>query len=432
MINKINMEKKIKKRTIYRLLNYAWKYKWRFSYGILAGALVGLSIFGMLSSLDNLFDPDAIEESTLHIQAETIKKTDYTEKILYFFGYEKLNDDGTLTFPATALILLVLPFFIALKGLFTYINCYCMRYVGTSTIADIRNDLFKNLSNQSLQFYSKNSAGNLISRIFNDTGVSEQLISSSIADLTRGPMEIFACFVFIIYQTVKLEIYSVSFAFIIGAPLCIFPVFLLGRKIKKMTRKSLEKISLLTMHMLETFTGIRVVKAYHMEKSECKRFVANNQKYVSKVLKGMKYELLVTPAMEFVAVLIICIFIIYTYCQGLVFKDIAPFGVAASLAYQPLKRISKVFANMQRSLMGAERAFDYIDLVPDLVETEGAIKISNFKDSFQFKNVDFSYEAQGEKIIDCLNLEIKKGETVAFVGETGSGKTTISNLLARF
>jgi subfamily B ATP-binding cassette protein MsbA len=399
-------------------------------FGLVAGGLVGLSILGLLESLGNLFDPQAAVEAAKKTQ--DVAQRDYITTILNWFGYEKLNPDGTITLACTILMVLFFPFFMVIKGIFTYANRYYMRWVGVKTIADIRNDLFKSLSNQSLGFYSKCEVGQLISRINNDTGTAEQLISASVADLTRGPMEILACLTFIIYQAIRMEIYSVSLAFVFGALLCLFPIIILGRKIKKITRKSLDKISLLTSHMLEVFTGIRVVKAYHMEESEHRRFMANNDTYVGKVLQGVKYELMIAPVMEVVGVAIICSFLIYTYVMGLAFKDIAPFGVAASLAYQPLKRMGKVLANIQRSLMGAERAFNYIDMVPDLVETEGAVEISEFKQKFEFRNVDFRYDAAGPKIIDDLVLDIKKGEMVAFVGETGSGKTTISNLLARF
>jgi ABC-type multidrug transport system fused ATPase/permease subunit len=146
----------------------------------------------------------------------------------------------------------------------------------------------------------------------------------------------------------------------------------------------------------------------------------------------MKYELMISPLMEFVGVLIICLFLIYAYMKGLVLADLLPFGVAATLAYQPMKRIGKVITNMNRSLTGAARAFNLLDMRSELKESENPVVIHSFKDKFEFKNVDFSYDQDSPKVIDNLSLEIKKGEIVAFVGETGSGKSTISNLFARF
>lgn len=409
-----------------RLMQYVWRYKWRFIYGVLAGALVGLSIFGMLNSMEQFFDPQGAAEAAASGNADTL------DMVLNWLGIEKTNPDGTVTAAFTAVIVLTVPFFMALKGLFTFLNAYCMRWVGTRTIADIRNDLFKNLTGQSLKFYSKSEVGKLISRVFNDTGLAEHLISSSVADLTRGPVEILACLGFIVYYAVEKGFYSVPIAFIIGAPLILFPIILLGRRLKRVSRKSLEYISTVSSHMMETMTGIRVVKAYHMEQAETDRFVRHNDDYVAKVVSGIKYEILITPVMEVVGGVLICAFLVYAYMNGLRFNEIAPFGMAAALAYQPMKRIGKVVGQIQRSLIGAERAFELIDMKADLVETEGAVAIDAFNDAVVFDHVDFRYDAEGPKIVDDLTLEIKKGEMVAFVGETGSGKTTISNLLARF
>ena len=440
-------------QTFKRLFAYANQYKFKLYIGLLSGFLAAASIFGMLSSLSGAFDPQkqvSVEnvdiqnkETTLGKQASSTesaptiadaadKGADSMDAVLNYFGYKKTKADGSISLAALILSVLLLPIFLGLKGAFTYLNRYCMRWVGSRTIADFRNDLFKSLTNQSLKFYGKSNIGELMTRINTDTGIAEQLISTSIADLTRGPIEIIACLSFIVYHAMQKGLYSISLAMVLAAPLCIFPIIFLGRRIKKLTRKALSKISILTSHMLETFSGIRVVKAYHMEEEEHKRFVDANNLYFTKVQKSMKYELMISPLMEFVGVLIICLFLIYAYMQGLVLADLLPFGVAASLAYQPMKRLGKVITNMNRSLTGAGRAFDMLDLEPELVEAESPTVISELTDKFEFKNVTFSYDTDAPVIIDDLSLEIKKGDVVAFVGETGSGKSTISNLFARF
>lgn len=412
-----------------RLIGYAMKYKWRFIYGVLAGVLVGFSIFAMLNSIENLFDPSTV--GSAEVAAQTAEP-DYMERVLNYLGYKKLHEDGSITFAFMLLSIFTFPFFMAMRGLFTYFNRFAMRWVGTNTIADIRNALFKNLTSQSLRFYSKNEVGQLISRINNDTAMAERFIASSLADLTRAPMEIIACLSFIIYHAVRLDIYSVAIAFAIGAPLCIVPIILIGQQIRKITKKSLQRISDLTSHMLETFTGVKVVKAYHMEDKESERFEGYNRKYVRNVIRGVRYELMIAPVIEIVGISLVCVFMVYAYSEGLEFKQIAPFGIAAGIAHQPLKRIGKIIASLQRSLTGAERSFAFVDLVPDLVETEGAVQLKGFDDKFEFQEVSFKYTAESSLVVDGLSLEIKKGEMVAFVGETGSGKTTVSNLLARF
>ncbi len=419
-----------------RLFSYANKYKLPLYVGILSGFLAAVSIFGMLNSMSGAFDPQTKTEMVVSTNEALASVSDdggdSIEQVLHYFGYEKENPDGSMSFAAIILSVLLLPLFFGLKGIFTYLNRYCLRWVGLRSIADLRNDLFKSLSQQSLKFYGKSNVGELLTRVNTDTAMAEQLISGAIADLTRGPIEILACLSFIVYHAMNKGIYSISFAIVIAVPLCILPILILGKKIKKITHKALSKIGILTSHMLETFTGIRVVKSYNMEENEHKRFVDANEIYFTQVQKSLKYELMISPLMEFVGVTFICVFLIYAYLKGLVMADLLPFGVAASLAYQPMKRMGKVITNMNRSLVGTGRALEMVDLKVDLVEAENPVVVSGLNDKFVFEDVDFFYDEGAPKIVDGLNLEIKKGEIVAFVGETGSGKSTVANLFARF
>ncbi|MGL4854342.1 MAG: ABC transporter transmembrane domain-containing protein, partial [Lentisphaeria bacterium] len=316
-----------------RLLKYALRYKWRLLFGLISGLAVGGSMFGLLNSLGSVFDSG---QSAVDVVASNGNMLDQT---LAKFGFEKTNPDGSLTFAFTLITILAFPFYIGLKGFFTYTNRYFMRWVGGRVVNDLRNDLFKNVSNQSLSFYSKSEVGTLVSRIMNDSGMVEKMISSSISDLTRCPMEIMAVFSFIIYQALVLKMHSITITLLILIPLCFIPFVLISRKIKKYANRSLARISELTKQMLETFTGIRVVKAYHMEQAEVERFIKTNSSYFRQVMSGLRAELLISPVMEFAGVCGMVGFLAYAYSTGLKFDQIAPFGVAAMFLYQPLKTI---------------------------------------------------------------------------------------------
>ncbi len=409
-----------------RIFKYALRYKWRLFAGIIAGILVGGSLFGALSQMNNVVEPSTSEATTTGL-IETAKAD-----ILNFFNIQETDENGVITLGFAFISMVGFIILFAFKGLFTYLNRYFMRWVGGKVVQDLRNDLFKSLSSQSLKFYGKSDVGGMISRILSDTGSVERVVSASIADLTRSPMEIAGLLLFIGFMAYDKNMLSVLVLILLFIPLVILPIVFIGKKIKKYARKSLARIAELTAHMMETFTGIKVVKAYGMEEKENEQFVKINQGYFRQMMRALRAELLLSPIMETAGVCGACIFLAYSYSNGIPFSEILPIGAAAMMLYSPLKKVEKVYANIQRSMAGADRVFEYIDLVPELVERDNPVALKEFNSKFEFKNVNFTYEQNGPKIIDSLNLEIKSGDIVAFVGETGSGKTTISNLLARF
>jgi subfamily B ATP-binding cassette protein MsbA len=182
--------------------------------------------------------------------------------------------------------------------------------------------------------------------------------------------------------------------------------------------------------MHEVFTGILIVKAYDMEDVENARFREVNKSYFKTVISALKLELAMTPLMEFVAVLCTIAFLVFCYANGLKFSDIVVLIAPAIMAYQPLKNLAKINTYLQRSMAAADRYFELIDTHTEVTEKSDARKIDKFEKEIHFKNVSFSYG--DTKILDGFDLLIPAGKVVAVVGETGSGKTTIANLMARF
>ena len=182
--------------------------------------------------------------------------------------------------------------------------------------------------------------------------------------------------------------------------------------------------------MHEVFTGIRVVKAYNTEKAESARFHNENRRYFKQVVRALRLQLLLSPAMEVVAVISTLVFFVYSYSQGISLTEIAALLAPAFMAYRPIKDLSKVVTSIQRSMAAADRYFELIDTDTSLPEKPDAVRLDEFKDKIELVDTEFSYDER--KIIDGVSFEIPKGEMVAVVGETGSGKTTIANLIARF
>jgi len=477
---------KFKKQSFFRILKYAAPYKWRLATGILAGFLVAGSLFGSLVMLPQIMQgivPPTREEEKTQAAAKEIltavsannnvdeeKKIEAIAKLIRpekgINIEEKINEwkgkaeDIGITLPLEYkdrslswdwlvsfkiktedalgkmhwqfFSIFVIGFILmwTMKNVATYINRYFTRWVGTRVVADLRNEVFRKLLGQSLSFYGKIDVGQLISRCTNDTASIESAVANTIADATRCPLEILACASTIIYFSMQSGDYSLPIILFFGLPLAILPLIILGRKIRKIYRKAFAQIAIVISRMHEIFTGILVVKAYHTEEKEYEVFKSVNKKYFKTVVRALRPELLMSPSMEVVAVTATLVFLIYSYARGVTLTELAQLLVPAFLAYQPIKKLAKIRTYAQRSMAAADRYFDLIDTDTGIKEIENPKEITTFSNEIKFNNVTFAYE--DTKILNGIDLTIKKGEVVAVVGETGSGKTTIANMIARF
>ena len=321
----------------------------------------------------------------------------------------------------------------AIKNMATYANRYYTRWVGAKVIADLRNEAFNKLLGQSLKYYGKMDVGHLISRCTNDTSTIETSVANVIADATRCPIEIFACVaaIFVLsMQNVQSSNFVLIIILLIGIPLIAMPVAILGRRIRHIYKSSLHVIAEVISRMHEVFTGIMIVKAYNTEEIESKRFYKINRKYFRTVINALKLQLLMSPLMEIITITAALSFLLYSYSKGVNFTALIALMVPAVLAYRPIKSLAKVTTYLQRSMAAADRYFDLIDTDTGVKEKADAVQLEKFEKEISFNDVVFSYEET--HILDGINLKIPKGSVVAVVGETGSGKTTIANLIARF
>ena len=341
-----------------------------------------------------------------------------------------IQSDGKLAWQVFAFYAVIFILAWTVKNLAAYINHYCMRWVGSKVIADLREELFKNLTNQSLAFYGSNDVGKLISRCTTDPSSMESAVADSIADATRCPVEVLACISAMVMISMEYGNYVSLIVLLCGLPLLILPLMIISRKIRKIYRKSFTRIADVTSRMHEVFSGIMVVKAYNMEEAEQQKFHQENRKYLRAVIKGMRLQLLMEPLMEIFSVGGALVFLVYAYSNGVTITQLSALMAPAILAYQPIKKMAKLVTSLQRSMAAADRFFELIDTHTELPEKPDGIQLTEFKNSIEFKDVVFGYDTRN--IIDGISFSIPKGSLVAVVGSTGSGKTTIANLIARF
>lgn len=479
-------ERDFKAQSYFRLLKYTRPYWLRLSVGIIFGFIVGFSLLGsllvvpeLMTAMDSsgmgggkkltdtaekitkvcrsgkLSDAEktkAVEE-ILHpadIDPKLTKSLDKAEKFVKKLSLpiaitrQKIeltwpctismpvaDDSGRMSWQFFAIYVIAFIIAWAAKNIADYVNHYYMRWVGAKVVNDLRAKVFESLLGQSLKFYGKMDVGHLISRCTNDTAAIESSVANTIADATRCPVEILACAAAIIIASIEYKNYGLLIILFVGMPLCVLPLIILGRMIRKTYKASFAKIAEVTSRMHEVFTGILVVKAYNTEEKESLVFRAVNRKYFRIIVRALKMQLLMAPLMEVVAVASTLVFLVYSYSRHVTLTELTAMLLPAFMAYKPIKELAKISSYLQRSMAAADRYFALIDTDTGIKENPDAIEINDFKDEISFNKVNFCYDTE-HKILNDISFKIKKGSVVAVVGETGSGKTTIANLIARF
>ncbi len=318
-----------------------------------------------------------------------------------------------------------------IKNLATYVNRYYTRWVGAKVIADLRDDVFAKLTNQSVSYYGRMDVGQLISRCTNDTSAVESAVAHTIADATRCPIEILACGGAMIVAGLQFKNPELLLIMGIGVPFCILPIAILGKKIRKIYRRAFSNIADVVSRMHEVFTGILVVKAYNTEEHECQQFKRTNRTYFRTMVRALKMQLLMAPLMESVAVATTLVFLVYAYRNHVTLTELAGLLLPAFMAYKPMKSLAKITTYLQRSMAASDRFFDLLDHEEEITEKADAVPMPSFQQSIKFDNITFSYE-KDQNILNGIDLNIPKGSMLAIVGETGSGKTTLAHMVARF
>ena len=316
-----------------------------------------------------------------------------------------------------------------IKGVCSYTQTILMSFIGQRIVADLRNNLYKQIQMQSLSFFTKNPTGILMSRITNDVGSVQGAVSEAVTSLLKDSFTLI-CLVFVIfYRDWQLAIIAM-FVF----PLTIYPIAKFGQKMRNIATRTQVTMGSLTTLLQETISGTRIVKAFSMEEYENKRFAQENEHLFKLALKSVSVSAVSSPFMEFLGGIGIAAIVFYGGYQ--VIKGVSTPGTffsfltALIMLYEPVKRLTNVNNTIQQGVAGAKRVFSIIDMIPDIRNDINAIDLAKISRDIDIENVTFCYEET--PVLRSINLSIKAGEVVAFVGMSGGGKTTLVNLIPRF
>lgn len=316
------------------------------------------------------------------------------------------------------------------RGVFYYGQSYLVSYVGQRVIIDVRSVLFRKFQRMPLSYYDKQQTGTVMSYITNDVAVMQSAIVDNLIELVTEGSILIGSLAMMIYLDWKLSLLT-----LMTIPLVGFAMKIFGRKLKRSSTVIQERVAEITSLLQESISAIRVVKSFVRESYEIKRFEEQNWRNFQAAMKNVKLSSLLTPTVEFLAAIAVT-FIVWFGGYEVVNEVITAGELVAFLTYavnlaNPVKRLSRVYAAIQKAMAAAERVFDIMDLDEKITDVPGAKPLSPIKGKVEFKDITFSYK-EGQPALQHISLKAEPGQMIALVGPSGSGKSTIANLIPRF
>ena len=388
-----------------RLLEFARPYRGRLAIAIVAMVVYGLASGGVVSQIKPILNKALPKQEDL-----------------------------------PQIIGLILGFYL-LTGLGAYVSGYLMTDVGQRVVRDIRNQLFRHILGQSAAFFSVNTSGRLMSRITNDVVQIQRAVSETLGDLTRESLALLVFAGMLFYYDARLAVVSLT-----GAPLIVYPLVRLGQRVRRSASRSQQALDQMSHVSAEAFTGHRIVKAFGAEARETEKFHRASDHYYRTSVKVSSAVSVLPPLMEFIGGVAFAVALWYgskSIAENrLTTGDFFAFITALFMMYAPAKKLSRVNADLQQARTAAERIFEMLDTHSEVRETTNAVPLPPFARAVEFRNVCFSYagteglptgaSAEVGSTLRGVTLTVRAGQTLAIVGRSGAGKTTLVNLIPRF
>src|SRR3989338_1399064 len=327
------------------------------------------------------------------------------------------------------ILLIAMPIALIIRAVFEFLQSYIMSDVGQKVIRDVRNLIYDKLQSLSLDYFTQKRSGELISRITNDVKLIENAVSYALTDLVYQSFQVisFAVLPFLIN-------WRMALISLVVLPLVMVPMIVVGRILRKLSKRSQEKMADINSLLVETFIGVRIVRAFCAQGRELERFKKQNHDYYRIAMKSIKRMLILGIVTELIGVAMALFIIYYSGRQvmegNLSFGAFALFMGALLSLIRPFKKLSQVNSIMQQAVAASSRIYEVLDTSPSIQEKSPAQQLAGFKNNIVFLDVWFSYADQD--ILKGINMEVKKGQMLAIVGQSGTGKTTLVDLIPRF
>jgi ATP-binding cassette, subfamily B, bacterial MsbA len=334
-----------------------------------------------------------------------------------------------------------------IRALTSFFSEYAFQKVGLSTVRDLRNDLYERIITQSHRFFSDRSTGEMVSRVVSDADAIQAAVSTRMGDLFQESITLLGLTVFVFISNVRLAVTA-----LVVAPLIVATVVHFGKRLRGTTHRSQERMADIATLLEETIRGVRIVKAFTMEKFEIGRFREAARKHLASNLRAQRVQATTSPVIELLAG--ICTIALFWYAHRLILNGTLSLGqfvsflCALAAMYAPIKKLNNVNLSVNTAISAAERVFRMLDIDNDVKERSGAIELRGVGSGIRYEHVSFAYDSGRQApspvqpqlyagqarapVLHDVSLHVHPGEVVALVGGSGAGKSTFVNLLPRF
>ena len=415
-------------KSFLRILNFSKPYKLIVFIAFIASIFYG--IFNAISLwIVGSFIGTIMGSGNLTSSSDFNNSDNFINKIGYYFE-QFLESSNQAEKLKIVCICLFLSFF--LKNIFYYINWIAISILELRIIKDIRNILYSKIQNFPLSFFNKNKSGEIVSIMLNDIN----WITIAFNQTFQVFFHEFISMLILLFMLFLISP-NLTFLILVTAPLSGYIIIKIGQSIRRKANRSSHKIADLSSIITEKISGISIVKAFNMTKSEIKHFIKTNEIFYILQFNQKKLLGLTTPVNDIIGVTLASMLLWFGGEQVLISSSISAedflrFIIFLFALLQPARKIGNGVAAIQSGIAGADRVFNILDI--DLFKkTDKNLKdILLFNESIEFKSVNFSYDNSSSYVLKDINLKINKGEKVALIGKSGSGKTTLANLLMDF
>ena len=387
-----------------RYLQWVKPYKW---------AIIGTIIIGLLKFAIPLMLPLVIQYVIDDIiGGDGLTKAMKNEKLLTIMG-------------------IMLFIFVVLRPPIEYYRQYFAQWTGSKILFDIRNQLFTHINKLSFKYYSNTRSGEVISRVINDVEQTKNFVISGLMNVWLDMATIAIAIAIMFSMNVELTIVS-----LIMLPFYAFSVSYFFGKLRSLTRERSQALAEVQSYLHERIGGISVIKSFAIEDHEQKNFNRQNANFLDKAISQTKWNaksFAVVNTITDIAPLLVIGYSAYQVIEGhMTVGTMAAFIAYIDRLYSPLRRLVNSSTTLTQSIASMDRVFEFIDEKYDIVDQPGAIDCQDIKGNINFRDVSFSYEGEEETVLKNINLDIPSGETVALVGMSGGGKSSLVSLIPRF
>ena len=396
-------------------------------FNVLYALFSTLSFMALIPMMQVLFDQTK-RNTVQPIYTTIFEVKDFIEKYLSYYITTTTDEQG-IGFTLSIMVAVIISIFL-LKNICDYMAMFFITFLRNGILRDIRDALYKKTLELPLSFFSEKRKGDTIARISNDVNEVQNSMLSMLELVVKEPLTI--VFTIIMMFTISVKLTLFVFIFI---PVSGYIISLIGKQLKKKSTRAQQEQGIFLSTIEETLGGLKVVKGYNAEQYFLNVFMNSTKRYFNLSNSIANRQNLASPTSEFMGIMVIAILLWYGGTMVLIEKTLngAAFIAYMGLAYNiltPAKSISKASYSIKRGNAAAERVLEILHQENNITSKSDAVEKDTFTTKIEVKNINFRYE--DENVLKRFSLEVPKGKTVALVGQSGSGKSTIANLLTRF